>query len=133
MGIENSEDIRVIYQQDCESFRYQDKLFWSRFQTLIVIEGAAIGVILSKTFQNCPAKILAFGMFLLCVLISLLAIKDRNDSKNFINRISEYESNFKVQPIRPKRTPIDSFIFTIAISSLLGLLNIYLIYFTFST
>ena len=72
---------QLIYQQDCESFRYQDKLFWSRFQTMSIIEGAALGVILTNTLNGCAATILAFGTFITVGLICLLTLKDRNDGK----------------------------------------------------
>jgi hypothetical protein len=64
-------------------------------------------------------------------LISLLAIKGRQDGKNFIKRISDYEAESGVSPIRPKKLlGIDSLSFTITVSILLALLNIYLILFT---
>ncbi len=125
-----NEDRRIIYQQDCESLRYQDKLFWSRFQTLVAIEGAALGVILTKTIEGHPAIILAFGNLLLVVLISLLALKDRTHSKDFLARMRKYEEN-KVDEIKSKVLPINGFIFTVIVSVLLLALNIYLIIFAF--
>ena len=133
------EDEREIYRQDCESFRYEDKTFWSRFQTLIVIEGAAIGVIFTETISGLPQIILAFGTLLICLLISLLALKDREDSINFIHRISEYEQKKGVTKIIPKEkvkllcisVPFNSLIFTNYLSLTLIALNIYLIVYSF--
>ncbi len=127
-----TEDRRTIYQQDCESFRYQAILFWSRFQTLIVIAFAALGVLLTKIIIGVPGIILAFGNFILVGLISLLSLKDRDDSKNFINRVSEYEKENKASPIMPKSIlGVNSLSFTVAVSVLLALLNIFIIVFTF--
>lgn len=134
-----SEDKQVIYKQDCESFRYEDRLYWSRFQTLTVIEGAAIGVIFTNYIKGGAAIAIAFGTFFLVALIMLLALKGRGDSKNFLKRMDEYEAANGVSSIRPSdrikllnlSIPFDSLIFTVSVSVLLEVFNIYLIIYAF--
>ena len=140
---------QIIYTQDCESFRYEDRLYWSRFQTLTIIEGAAIGVLLTNYIKGIPAIIIAFGTFFLVSLVLILALKDRNDSKNFIDRISDYEAKNRVKPIVPSHKvtlfeitrkkvtlfklaiKFDSLIFTKCVLCLITAFNIYLIYYAF--
>lgn len=136
---QQEENDRAIYVQDCESFQYQDKLFWSRFQTLSVIEGASIGVIFTNTIKGFPSIIMAFGTMFIVGLISMVAFKDRRDSKNFIRRMYDYEHKNDAMEINPDRYfkvgflsfPFDSLIFTRVVSVLLAVFNIYLIIYTF--
>lgn len=126
-----SEDERLIYQQDCESFRYEDRLFWSRFQTMSAIEAASVGVILTETVKGWPAFAVALVTFLLVCVVTLLALNGREDSQQFIARISEYESRHTHLAIRPYPfLGIDSKSFTIVVFIVLGCLNGYLILFT---
>ena len=126
-------DERVIYEQDCESFRYQDKLFWSRFQTLSVLEGAAIWAVFFSNLSGCPLPVLAIAAFAVVTLICIIALKDYNDAGNFLARMDKYEQKMKADPIRPRKLfGIFSGIITARIIFMtLFLFNIYLVWFAF--
>lgn len=126
-------DRRAIYQQDCESFRYQDKLFWSRFQTLSVLEGAAIWAVFFSNLVGCPIRILAIAAVLVVSLVCMIALKDYDAAENFLVRMDKYENEMKVDLIRPRKLfgifrgiDIARIIF-----STLFLFNIYLAWFAF--
>ena len=126
-------DRRTIYQQDCESFRYQDKLFWSRLQTLSVLEGAAIWAVFFSNLAGCPIRILAIAAILVVSLICMIALKDYDVALNFLIRMGKYEKEMKVDQITPRKLfgifrGID--IARIIFSTLL-LFNIYLVWFAF--
>ncbi len=126
-------DERVIYEQDCETFRYQDKLFWSRFQTLSVLEGAAIWVVFFSNLAGCPLLILALAAFMVVTLICIIALKDHNDASNFLIRMEKYEQKMKAHPIKPQKLfGIFSGIITARIIFItLFLFNIYLVWLAF--
>jgi len=127
-----NEDRRAVYQQDCESFRYQDKLLWSRFQTLSVIEGAVAGTVLLSGIKGIPAIIIAFVGLIVVFLICVLAYKDHGDSKLFTTRLSKFERDSGADPIEPKR--VLGMNAKTAIRVIFGILlvfNVYLIIYAF--
>ena len=82
-----------IYRQDCEFYRYQDKLMWGRFQTVATIEGAFLYARFAKldaiaAYQFC----LLLSAALLLFVLSIAAVKDHFDGRRYLARIKEFES-----------------------------------------
>lgn len=122
------EDQRVVYQQDCESFRYQDKLLWSRFQTLSAIEGAVVWALLYSSISGVSSIVIAFAATIVVFLFCVIAYKDYKDSKLFIDRVSEFEKNVSVNPIKPKRVlGMNARVAILVIFTILLMFNLYLI------
>lgn len=127
-----NEDQRVIYQQDCESFRYQDKLLWSRFQTLSVVEGAVASALFIAKIEHIAGILTAFVGLLVVFLFCVIAYKDHKDSKLFINRIMNFEQSPKASRIDPKRVlGMNAGIAILVIFAILLAFNIYLIIYAF--
>ncbi|OGO01702.1 MAG: hypothetical protein A2Y90_02450 [Chloroflexi bacterium RBG_13_52_12] len=120
---------QTIYEQDCEGFRYQDKLFWSRFQTLSVIEGALIWVTFWGELVDPIQHAISIGASLIILIVCLAALKDQQDAKIFLDRMDEYEKYLKVTPIRPKKLLklIDGILISRTVTGLVTLFNIFII------
>ena len=84
---EKIEKLKTIYEQDSESFRYQDKLYWSRFQTSSVVEGAALWALLFGNITSFYMRLfIAIGNLILIGLIYIVALKDYNDASNYLKK-----------------------------------------------
>lgn len=85
------EDRRTIYEQDMQSVRYHDAAKWNRFQTVSVIEGAALyasfGSELSWVLRMC-ALILATGLI---AMVFVIAIVDDRITASYLDRVREFE------------------------------------------
>ena len=91
MSNNSSEINKAIYEQDCESYRYQDGLKWSRFQTAATIEGAVLIAVFQVNLVQLEQRILmAFG-FLLILIICLMSMKDETDASSYEDRIKKFE------------------------------------------
>ena len=87
----NSEINKAIYDQDCEFYRYQDGLMWSRFQTASLIEGAVLaGLYQTGLGQFEQRGLMIFG-FLLVLVVCLLSLKDQNDAYSHLDRVMKFE------------------------------------------
>jgi hypothetical protein len=101
---------KVIYAQDCEFYRYQDRLRWSRFQTIIVIEGAWLAVVfgtldLPLLGSLGQLAITIFG-FMIITFLCLLSLKDEIDSNRHMDRLSHFERELWNRPLLSyARTP----------------------------
>lgn len=83
-----------IYAQDCEFYRYQDQLMWSRFQTAALLEGAVLYAVyeLTRSLGAGEKRLLMAAGFLLVLVLSLVTLKDRADAARHLNRIRQYEA-----------------------------------------
>jgi len=98
----------TIYAQDCEFYRHNDKLKWSRFQTLAAIEGAVLLALHQGTLASQEKRaFLVFG-FLLVLIVCLLALKDENDENGHERRLKKFEQECEVPFERVTFPPIPS-------------------------
>lgn len=97
-----ADDRRAALAQEWENVRYQDRLRWSRIQTLTAIEGAALLAAYGNTpFELDPrlALIAAVIAFILVVVVTLLAIKDGRDARTHLTRKNCLERAMGVTPV----------------------------------
>ena len=98
---------KELYQQDGEFYRHQDRLRWSRFQTIITIEGAWLLALFTDTLNLDQTAIFSFGFlgFLIISGLCLLSLKDEIDANKHLNRLGEIEDTwgrvFGKSPERP--------------------------------
>lgn len=90
---------QIIYQQNCEFYRYQDKLKWSRFQTVIAVEGGMIFAIYRFSLSHCDKMLIMVGGSVIVLLVCILSIIDRIDARSFLRKILEYEDKSKKLPV----------------------------------
>jgi len=90
-----AEEIRTIYEQDCESLRYHDGVKWSRFQTVTLIEGGALVAAFGDVFNFSPLGrlCLVFAASVLIALIYLLLYVDDNNAGGHLSRIRRFENS----------------------------------------
>ena len=84
----------TIYSQDCEFYRYQDQLKWSRFQTAAVVEGAVFTGIYKLQLLSHELRIFMITGFFLVLILLLLSWKDMLNAESHIDRIRTYENNY---------------------------------------
>lgn len=96
------EDRRAALAQASENWRYQDRLRWSRTQTLTAVEAA----LLLAAYGDTPFKLsagLAFAAAILgslvVLLISLIAAKDARDAWTHLNRVTPLERAIGLHPV----------------------------------
>jgi len=66
-----------VYAQDCEFYRYMDKLKWSRFKTISVIEGAILYALYKeKLSPTTDIKVIILTGIIFIMLLSLLSMRD---------------------------------------------------------
>ncbi len=91
----NQDDRKSVYEQDCEFYRYQDRIKWSRFQTVAAIEGVILYIIYNVIYiwYKVTFEIFIFFIFagLLVFIVNLLAVKDENDANSHLKRIKDFE------------------------------------------
>lgn len=124
---ENFEVNKSIYEQDCEFYRYQDRLKWSRFQTAATIEGAVLFALYQATPRLCKPEqrvLMLFG-FVLVLIICLLSLKDEKDANSHEDRMKKFE--MVGEPfVRQKGLPFVSGTFLMRTSIvLLNLFNVF--------
>lgn len=82
---------QIIYEQDLESARFQDRLRWSRFQTVAVIQGGylyACYVIRPGYYESLAIAILGTVLILVA---SVIAVKNEKDFGQHLDRAAEFE------------------------------------------
>jgi hypothetical protein len=91
-----SDEIKKIYDQDCQFYRYQDDKMWSRFQTAALVEGGMLYALYQHQFLlPRPERIvLAFCGSLIVFIICLLALKDQKDGSAHLDRLKGFEDQF---------------------------------------
>ena len=94
---------KTIYEQDCEFYRYQDRLKWSRFQTVAIIEGAVLYGIYKISVDCWDQRIFMIFGFLLILIVSLITLKDDSDASSHMDRIKKFENLFN--PFVPRKWP----------------------------
>jgi hypothetical protein len=90
----NKEEInmdQLIYQQDCEFYRYQDRLRYSRFQTLATVEGATLLAFLTLNLSETIKWLIMLFGFVLVLLLCLLSKKDEHDAGAHLDRMIQFE------------------------------------------
>ena len=85
-----------IYEEDCEFYRYQDRLKWSRFQTVSLIEGAVLFAILKIKLNPFVEILIMVCGFLIVLLGCILSWIDQYDANNHLKRIKKFEEESKV-------------------------------------
>jgi hypothetical protein len=112
----NDEDLLLkLYEQDCNNYRYQDSLRWSRFKVAMTMEALFLAIAFTNTIVNSSilyyrGTILLLLSFLIYIIFTL-ARKDSEDSKAFMKRIMIFEKSliektgkkeleFKTNPVR---------------------------------
>lgn len=95
----DEERTRAIYDQDCEFYRYQDGLMWSRFQTAAVVEGALLYAVYGDqlTLSVCERILLSLAGALLVFVLCMLSLKDNSDADRHIRRIRDFETRAKLR------------------------------------
>jgi hypothetical protein len=105
----NDDDLReAMYAQDCQSWRHQDVLQWSRFQTAATIEaGMLYGLYQTAISISAREKaVFAVFTFLLVLIVSLLALKDNLDARSLLNRAISVEDQVgRLQQVRSLWAP----------------------------
>jgi hypothetical protein len=91
-NINNTTILANIYAQDCEFYRYMDKLKWSRFKTISVIEGAIfLALYKEKISPTTDIKVIILIGIIFIMLLSLLSLRDADRQRRYLIRIKEYE------------------------------------------
>lgn len=101
----DSNDRRVAYQQEWENFRYQDKLRWSRFQTLAVIEGAYLVALYQLELDPWRGLVWAVVATGLVAAVSLMAVKDANDARAHIRQVEKLSAESEMDLPSFKKAP----------------------------
>lgn len=83
----------TIYGQDCENYRYQDGLKWSRFQTASTIEGAILFALYQSGFTRSETVIIMIFGFLLVMAICFLSLKDEVSADKYFDRMEKFEKS----------------------------------------
>ncbi len=110
-----------IYRQDCEFYRHQDRLMWSRFRTAAIIEAVLLFSRFSPLAENALQRqvsllggpILLLNMVVAAALLILIlfsvSLKDIEDSRRHLKRIREFELNNPLSnhaPLTPARSSL---------------------------
>ncbi len=110
-----------IYKQDCEFYRHQDKMMWSRFQTAATIEAALLFSRFSTLVESALQRhvpflggpILLLNMVVATALLVLVlfsvSLKDLEDSRRHLKRIRDFELNTPLSnhaPLTPARATL---------------------------
>ncbi len=110
-----------IYKQDCEFYRHQDRLMWSRFRTAAIIEVVLLVSRFSTLVENALQRhvpllggpILILNMVVASALLVLvmfsISLKDLEDSRRHLKRIRAFESNTPLSdhaPLTPSRSSL---------------------------
>jgi hypothetical protein len=89
---DDSEVKKAIYDQDCQFYRYQDGLMWSRFKTAATVEGAMLyGMYQVSGLLWLERSGLAVFGATLVLLTCLAGLKDRNDGLGHLARMKTFE------------------------------------------
>ena len=100
------ENIRFVYQQDCESMRHQDSLRWSRYQYISIVEGVLIAALSQGNIETAYKFSIVLLCALLVLLLSLLSFKDGKDAENYSTRLRELEKVMGISPLSPTAWPL---------------------------
>lgn len=110
-----------IYKQDCEFYRHQDGLMWSRFRTAAIIEAALLFSRFSTIVENALQRhipllggpILILNMVVAAALLVLVlfsvSLRDLENSRRHLKRIREFEINNPLSghaPLTPARSSL---------------------------
>jgi len=93
------ENIRIVYQQDCECMRYQGDLRWSRFKTISIIEGAFLLALYQFELKLIESFVIAVFGSVLVLIVSLLEVKDGYDVMAYYRRSVELEKAMGISPL----------------------------------
>ena len=93
----------TIYEQDCESYRYQDGLKWSRFQTAATIEGAVLLALTQLSFTQLELRVVMVFGFLTVLVLCIMSLKDETDAGSYEDRIKKFEQ--MGEPFIPRKWP----------------------------
>ncbi len=100
-GVRMTDAHSIIYQQDCEFYRYQDQLKWSRFQLAAIIEGGMLYALWFPLIGGAEAIAVAFIGSGLVMVLFLVSAKDAYDATRHLDRIKRYEEeNRRPLPLR---------------------------------
>ena len=90
---ESVSELQAIYEQDCEFFRYEDTLRWSRFKTAAVIEGALLYRVyqFDFSFHEFDKKVLVTAAVALVALVLMIALRDANIARAHLVRMKKFE------------------------------------------
>ena len=100
------QDRRVAYEQEAENWRYQDRLWWSRTQTLTVLEVALLVAAYGSTPVDLEARVaLAVAILgsLVVAVVTLIAVKDARDAAMFLDRLKTLERAVGLRKATPQR------------------------------
>lgn len=110
-----------IYKQDCQFYRHQDRLMWSRFRTAAIIEAVLLFSRFSTLVENALQRhvpllggpILLLNMVVAAALLVLVlfsvSLKDLEDSRRHLKRIREFELSTPLlehAPLTPARSTL---------------------------
>ena len=110
-----------IYKQDCEFYRHQDRLMWSRLRTAAIIEAVLLFSRFSTLVENALQRhvpllggpLLLLNMVVAAALLVLVlfsvSLKDLEDSRRHLRRIREFELNNPLSdhpPLTPARSTL---------------------------
>jgi MFS superfamily sulfate permease-like transporter len=120
---------KAIYDQDCQFYRYQDGLMWSRFQTAALIEGAMLyGLYQVHQFSlPRPEKLIIVLVGTVFVLIiCTLALKDQSDASGHFDRFKKFEDEFNRFTPRPWPKHLKGILLLRAMAGIITALNVWL-------
>ena len=110
-----------VYKQDCEFYRHQDGLMWSRFRTAVIVEAVLLFSRFSTYAENALQRhvpvlggpLLLLNMVVAAALLVLvlfsISLKDLEDSRRHLKRIREFEHNNALTdhaPFTPARSTL---------------------------
>ena len=124
MAMSDEIDVRaIVYSQDCEFYRYQDRLMWSRFQTAATIEaGILYGLYRIPPLMSWEKVALSAMGLVLVFIICLLALKDQKDGVAHLLRMREFEK--LGLPFQPARSLLKGLPLMWAIITVLTVVNL---------
>ncbi len=120
----SDDNLREIYKQDCEFYRYQDRLKWSRFQTIAMIEGAFLYAIFKVELS--PSEALVWSVFgaLLVLITSVVSYKDEADALSYMDRVKIFEEKFLKLKSRATSKFLRGYVLMRATIVIINLLNV---------
>ena len=83
---------QTIYEQDCEFYRYQDGLMWSRLKTAVVVEAALLYAVYDLAVKVALERaILVTATAMLVGLVFWIAFRDAAIGSVHLARIRRFE------------------------------------------
>lgn len=89
--MDGSQERNAICEAEWQNCRHHDRLAWSRFKTIALIEGACLAGIYALDLDSKRCLIFAVFASLLVLILSLLALSDQKRAKAHLERANRLD------------------------------------------